>query len=67
LVKSISLLFGGLAVLALLLAYFLGPGRGVESSPDAGEVTRMKKLENGIPTIDAHRPAVTETAAFALG
>jgi hypothetical protein len=67
LLKSISLLFGGLAVLALLLAYFLGPGRGAESSPGAGEVTRMTELENGIPPIDAHRPTVTETAAFALG
>jgi hypothetical protein len=66
-VKSISIIFGGLAVIALLLVYLLGPGQGAESSPGAGEVTGMPKLENGIPPIDAHRPTVTETAAFALG
>ena len=56
-----------MAIIALALVYFLGPGRAAESSPDTGEANQMAKLENGIPPIDAHRPAVTETAAFAMG
>ena len=53
-------------VLALLLLRFIGGGEAA-SSPAAGEVTAMPALENGIPPIDAARPSVTETAAFALG
>jgi hypothetical protein len=57
---------GIVAVLGLLLGYLLGPGREAESSP-SGEAPDMTKQSPGIPLIDANRPAVTETAAFALG
>jgi hypothetical protein len=57
---------GIVVVLALLLGYLLGPGREAESSP-SGEAVDMTNRSPGIPLIDANRPAVTETAAFALG
>jgi hypothetical protein len=64
--KITIIALGVLTVLALLLVRFTG-GEEAASSPAAGEVTAMSVLENGIPPLDAARPPVTETAAFALG
>jgi hypothetical protein len=64
--KTILIALGVLTVLALLLVRFIG-GEEAVSSPAAGEVTAMPLLENGIPPVDASRPSLTETAAFAFG
>ena len=64
--KTIIIGLGVLTVLALLLVRLIG-GNEAASSPADAEVTAMQTLENGIPPIDAARPSVTETAAFALG
>jgi hypothetical protein len=55
------------AALATSVVYFLTSGRDAESSPAAGKVEDMTNQGKVIPIIDANRPAVTETAAFALG
>ncbi len=66
--KSILIIIMVLAGVALLTTYITGLGQGVESNPaGAGEVEVMAKQEREIPPIDVDRPAVTETAAFALG
>ena len=66
--KSMLIIIVVLAGVALLATYVIGFGQGVESNPvGTSEVEDMSKQEGEIPPIDVNRPAVTETAAFALG
>ena len=62
--RTLSIIIGFIAVAGLLLAFIIGPGKKAASEP-SDEVANMSSRE--IPSIDANRPAVTETAAFALG
>ena len=72
--KILSIAIGLVAVLALMLVYFLGPGKAAEPGPAGGtaegpvsEVEGTMNQETKLPLIDANRPVVTEVAAFALG
>jgi hypothetical protein len=66
--KTTIIAIGVLALLGLLMAQFIGGGKGAESgAAGTGEMGEMSNQERGIPPIDANQPAVTETAAFALG
>jgi hypothetical protein len=65
--RLISIVLSGLVVIAMLLVYLLNAHNGAESSPATGEVEDMTNQTRAIPVIDANRPAVTETAAFAMG
>jgi hypothetical protein len=63
--KSIFII-GSVVILGLLLAYLASPGNNAASQPGGAEEA-MSAQPREIPPIDLNRPAVTETAAFALG
>jgi hypothetical protein len=63
--RKLVVIIGVVAVVGLLLAYFVGPGGGARSQP-SGDAENISTTHE-IPAIDLDRPAVTETAAFAFG